>query len=59
MGFTQSLYTAFESTTSFDLCTRLEEGQIAVGVEPIMVGFTVMSETATCESTVIHVLLPM
>ena len=49
VGFTQRVYTALESVPIFDLCTLLEEGQVAAGVGPINVGFRAVQDTASRE----------
>ena len=48
VGFTQPMYTALESSSTFELCTRLEAGQVAAD-NIITVRFTVMPETANSE----------
>ena len=40
------MYAALETSIEFDLCTRLEDGQIAADRNPITVTFTVIPETA-------------
>lgn len=47
LGFNQPLYTTQENSSTFNLCTRLENGQVADGVQAITVAFTVTTETAT------------
>ena len=50
VGFTQRMYTAPESSSTFELCTLLEAGQVAPDRNPITVGFTVTPDTANSES---------
>jgi hypothetical protein len=40
------MYTALESSSTFELCTRLEAGQVATDRNLITVRFTVTPETA-------------
>lgn len=49
VGFTQPMYTALESFSTFELCTRLEAGQVAADRNVITVRFTVTPETAISE----------
>lgn len=37
VGFTQRSYSVQEDIVSFDLCTRIENGQLAQGAGPITV----------------------
>ena len=43
------MYIALESYSTFELCTRLEAGQVAVDRNVITVRFIVTPETATSE----------
>ena len=50
MGFTQPKYTALEGSSTVELCTRLEAGQVAPDRTPITVSLTVTPDTANSET---------